>query len=81
MYSREKTREKGKQSFRKKINFNLQIHIVFMNEFFVLKFLCDWFYPFSQVALQAQNSVHFISANEQWQRREHPFLLPHLTLK
>ena len=74
-------REKEKQGFRKKINFNLQIHIAFINEFTVLKFLCDCFYPFSQVALQAQHSVHFISTNEHWQRQEYRFLHPRLTIK
>ena len=63
------------------IDFNLQIHIGFINELTVLNFLCDCFYLFAQVALHAQSSVHFISANEHWQHLEHIFLHPHLTIK
>ena len=54
-------KRKSERKRKPKINFNLQKYIAFINKLTVLKFLCDCFYAFFQVALQAQKPVHFIS--------------------
>ena len=46
LYLSKQTREKEKQGFREKLNLNLQIHIAFINEFNIVKLLCDFFINF-----------------------------------